>query len=467
MAISRFEEFWGYPEFPNDCDKWLGEVDLYPVPSVAVVAMLQARERFQFIKGKAVAPFTSRGRFGLVPLKYGDISRPDLTNLTDDAVLSRYEALTTSAGASEKLVQHNEKQKSPRREAGSSVHPDSSRRVSDSIHVRSYHRPSWFSSIGVSKKRKRIEAKGLPSFHNWRFITLTFSRVDHDGNQLWSGPLEAYLAGSDRMRRFLHEARKAGIFKKDAKWCWKLEFHADGWPHWHLLIERKSKVKPLQWDHLRKLWGFGIVGIERVNESGFRYNFKYAFKAVALDPEFGDEHRESFVPSWFLDYKGEKIVTVKWTDVDGNECKAKAIKPTTFARVRFWQTSRGFYVGRKLEVKPVKPQKTWTVPVPLRVVMDRNDCTVQVIARKSSGKYIASQTVPISGSLERFWDLVGFDTVNGGAVGLGVFSYVIPCHRIQTNKQTLWQLKPLLQANRLQLRHAFKLQQQGETLQTC
>jgi hypothetical protein len=366
----------------------------------------------------------------------GDAAQP---NPTVSGVMS-------STGGPEKLGLHSrEKQRLQRRGH------DRPRRPSSHIHVRAYYRPSWFSALGVRAKRKRIEAKGLPNFHNWRFITLTIDQT------LFYSPLAAYLAASDHMRRFLYACRKAGLWKNDAKWCWKLEFQRNGWPHWHLLVEKRSKIDYVK---LRELWGLGHTDVERVNEKGFRYNFKYAFKATEVD---GEDGQFQGAPDWFLDYMGQKTVAVPLAD--GSTVDAE--KPVTFARVRFWQTSRGFYTGSKRPAPDRKEQSTWTVPRTVRQILDDHGSTVQVVARHGSGVYQGSMTIRIGHSLEHFWNLVGFDTIHAGAVGLGVKSFVIPTHRITTDPKTSWQLKPLLRKNTLTLRHARILQDRGETLRTC
>jgi hypothetical protein len=50
--------------------------------------------------------------------------------------------------------------------------------------------------------------------------------------------MAAYLLGYDRMRRFLARFREAS--GRRFLWFWKLEFHEDGYAHWHMLIEYES-----------------------------------------------------------------------------------------------------------------------------------------------------------------------------------------------------------------------------------
>jgi len=320
------------------------------------------------------------------------------------------------------------------------------------IHVRKLLRPSWVTGEGVSRKRKLIERKGLPGFQGWRFITLTLSQ------DRFENPLDGYLSASDHMRRFLHECRKRGLWKPSAKWAWKLEFQTNGWPHWHLLVSRKRKFTSADLTLLGKLWGLGRTNVEMVNERDFRYTFKYAFKAVQVGEPDEITDGSNFAPDWFLDHRTTKTVVV-----DGEEIQ----KPATLARVRFWQTCRGFYTGRRVPAKPAKPQETSMVPRSAREVLDQQSRTVLVIARTACGSYKASKVVTVTGNLQDFWNLSAFDIVMGGGVALAPYSYVIPTHRIKTNLLEQWQLKPLIESNKLRLPQAVRLQSRAETLLTC
>jgi hypothetical protein len=305
-----------------------------------------------------------------------------------------------------------------------------------------------------------IEAKGLPDFQDWRFITPTFRRKvgSHGPGPVFDGPLEAYQVGSDHMRRWMAACRKAGLWTGEAKWVWKFEFQSDGWPHWHLLVERKKKFTLDELRLIGKLWGFGRVKTKRVNSRKFRYDFKYAFKSVCQESD--DENLtgiDTMAPAWFLDYIGSKMVPVKWLDSEGVEHSERVEKPVTFARVRFWQTSRGFYTGIPPVPSPKSEQRTWIRPRSVRRFLSDQASTVQVVARRSSGAYLTSQTVRLSCPLKEFWPLVCFDVVEGGACGLGIYSFMIPPHRIQTDQLTKWKLKPLLSRNRLTLPRAIVL----------
>lgn len=332
------------------------------------------------------------------------------------------------------------------------------------LHVRSYTPPNWFTAAGVHRKRKQIEARGLPAFYQWRFITLTL-----DPSKFGECPRTAYLSGKAKLRKFMFLARRSGLWADDAKWCWKLEFTSCGWAHWHLLVGRTAKFSEAEMAKLSELWGLGRVNVEMVRTDDFLYSFKYAFKPVSqvedsYDDTPSDVQDNCSVPNWFLDYVGTQTVKVKGPDgsVSFEE------KPVTFARTRFWQTSKDFYTGQAPTVasNPGEPEKAF-VPHPARVQLERQQTTVQIVARKKSGRYIASAVVGLTCITGKFWDRVGFDAFCGGSVGLAVNSFVVPASIIESKIAQPWHLQPILKQNRLSLHRAAVLQRHRVDLRTC
>jgi hypothetical protein len=328
------------------------------------------------------------------------------------------------------------------------------------IHAREYFAPNWFTTRGVLLKRRQIELKGIPCLKGYRFFTFTLNRDRFDS------PVEGYLAGKDRMRRALAQLRDEGILPQDVSGFWKLEFHKDGWPHWHVLASRTEKMTEPEMRRVEQIWGLGMTSVEMVREDDFLYSFKYAFKPVLSGDEEHDGQQWT-VPQWFLDYTGVKMVTVKWTDADGVEHTAREPKPTTFSRVRFFQTFGNFYTGVKPEAKERKEQKTWSIPLPVRTIAERVQSTVQVISREATGTYRKSAIIILTVAAAKLWHVAAWHAVGGNATFLRVNSAVIPTHVITSNTQPTWKIKELLQDNRLTQRRAEKLQQAGETLQRC
>lgn len=153
---------------------------------------------------------------------------------------------------------------------------------------------NFITPIGVFKKRKQIEARGLPNMANARFITLTLDRAR-------MGDAETgYEVGKRHLRQFIYELRKKlGVTEEQCPHVWKLEFHNDGWAHWHIIFLYRKR---LPFSLVDACWRLGRTNTQRLRPNDFHYLFKYATKAATL-------------PQWVLDQK----------------------------QLRFWQTSKHFY----------------------------------------------------------------------------------------------------------------------------
>lgn len=180
-----------------------------------------------------------------------------------------------------------------------------------------YASESWFTQSGARIKLKRLQQAGLPDFKNWRFFTVTMATRS-------IGPLEAYERGKDRLRRFL--ARLRAAFGRPFKWCWKLEFHDDGYAHWHLLVEYKKRIPQEFLPRVESWWGLGRVNVRRVKAKDIRYVFKYVAKGI-------DE-----VPAWVSNHKG---------------------------RFRVFQASKCFYTKRRVRTAKKEEPRSCIVRVDL------------------------------------------------------------------------------------------------------
>jgi hypothetical protein len=201
----------------------------------------------------------------------------------------------------------------------------------------------------------------------------------------------------------------------------------------------------------------------------FLYSFKYAFKAVTQTEDTDPDSPGGVVaPDWFLDYVSSKLVTVKHTDDDGNTITTRASKPVSFARVRFWQTSKGFYEWAAAAVESErKEQISWGVVLPARYHADSVPCLLQVVARDVGGRYKSSAVVKLSCPAHRFFDLAAWHLIHGAAVGLAIGSYCVPAFIIKQKTVELWKLQKLEKVNRLSLPAAETLRQMGQALLTC
>jgi hypothetical protein len=144
---------------------------------------------------------------------------------------------------------------------------------------------NWYSVEGAFKKFKLLEKKGLPSFKDWRFLTLT---VDND--KFKSGK-SAYEYIKPRLRFFIRRLKQY-LNSNDLQYCWKLEFQQNGYPHWHLLINYKKIISVRD---IYQIWANGYVDIKRIESKNLPYVFKYCAKSL------------DGLPHWFLEYNRPRV----------------------------------------------------------------------------------------------------------------------------------------------------------------
>lgn len=256
--------------------------------------------------------------------------------------------------------------------------------------IKDYQPPNWFSAVGISKKRKQIEAKGIPDMTNARFLTLTLNQM------LFLNELDGYLQGKARMRRFTLKARDLFKDRYDDIWsCWKLEFHTEedsyGWPHWHMGLAVTHKLSHEEMALLSEYWGLGRVNVRRIKGRTLDYFFKYCFKA----PMAG----EAPVPDWFQDH-------IESTD--------KGIK--TFSRVRFWQASPNFYTGIKEKPVEKKEPQTCLFPRTVREQIELWARMVQLTATGPDGTYLKSSVTVLAVEKKHFFTALSCLIIGGAAV---------------------------------------------------
>jgi hypothetical protein len=89
-----------------------------------------------------------------------------------------------------------------------------------------------------------------------RHVTLTIDRKKFsDGEQA-----HEYVTSKKLIAQVIHNLRRTkGITVRD--WSWYLEWHRDGFPHWHLFIDvvTKGKEGMIGGDNLRQYWKIGAV----------------------------------------------------------------------------------------------------------------------------------------------------------------------------------------------------------------
>lgn len=260
---------------------------------------------------------------------------------------------------------------------------------------------SWWHELGRPKMVRRLEARGFPSLFGWLFVTLT---VDPE---LFSGPVEAFERGRDRIRRAVARLRERHHIRR---YFVKFELTEAGWPHWHLGLDCREHIEN---EDLYQAWGFGWTKIKRVKKPrDFRYLFKYVTKDSAGEG----------VPDWVLDYP--KTIRVFQTssgffregekNVPSDDVRERDVKPLTLREKWLVWLKRGVLRGRAVGFfgVPVHLSRTFTeifieqaekgqrpldmyhMPVSQKVILEtviNNGCEYRTEKRNANGPYFYSE----------------------------------------------------------------------------
>jgi hypothetical protein len=171
--------------------------------------------------------------------------------------------------------------------------------------LRPYHPTSWFHPVGIWKVLARLKPR-LPDVGGKLFLTFTINPA------LFADPAGAFEHARDRLRRIFYRLRQGVEWEGkryviDAPYCVKVEFHANGWAHFHVVFLTR---RYLPGGLLNELWGLGRTNVRRITNHKFHYLLKYVTKGGGL-------------PAWVLGR----------------------------SRLRVFQSSRGFYLVQA-EAKP-------------------------------------------------------------------------------------------------------------------
>lgn len=262
-----------------------------------------------------------------------------------------------------------------------------------------------------------IFSKGIPCVKNWRFITLT---TNH-----YAPPEVEYLEGKEQLRRFT--SALFHMFGYKARWCWKMEFHEDGYAHWHMIFDYQKKLTYDQMQDISDAWGLGRVNVKRAYDT--LYLFKYALKGQ--DP-----------PEWFCEYY---------------MVPQDKARPVTMSGVRFFQASMGenrFYTGKPTPPPTVQEAMFCRVPETVSDAMERRKNCVQVVATDSSGQYLKSKLLAV-GDISKFRGEIADALLTGDAV-LVRRGFLLSPYLLEQNikkKHKLCQIKKLHKRNALKVAH--------------
>ena len=146
--------------------------------------------------------------------------------------------------------------------------------------LRPYHPASWFHPVGIWKVLAKLEPR-LPDVGGMLFLTFTFNPA------LFANPSMAFDHGRDRLRRIFFKLRQGvewqgKLYRIDSPYCVKVEFHQNGWAHFHVIFLTR---RFLPGELLTELWGYGRPNVQRIRNHTFRYLLKYVTKGGGL-PEW-------------------------------------------------------------------------------------------------------------------------------------------------------------------------------------
>lgn len=147
-----------------------------------------------------------------------------------------------------------------------------------SIGIMSEHVPvSWFHPRGVHKAVARIEHR-LPDVAGSLFLTLTINPAH------FASPENAFEYARDRIRKMFYGFRRGmkwegKTIRLKCPYLVKVEFHENGWPHFHIIALTKRFLPA---ELLRRKWGLGRTEVKRISTEQFQYLLKYVTKGMEL-----------------------------------------------------------------------------------------------------------------------------------------------------------------------------------------
>ncbi|QYY35272.1 hypothetical protein [Ruficoccus sp. ZRK36] len=177
--------------------------------------------------------------------------------------------------------------------------------------VSPYIPKSWFHPLGIFKVVAALLPR-LPDVSGCLFLTFTV-------NQLYfGGPESAFDYSRARLRKLFYALRK-GVewegkrYRMDAPYCVKVEFHKNGWAHFHVVFLTKRHLPGAL---LNQLWGLGRTNVKRINNKDFQYLLKYVCKGGQI-------------PEWVLNRKSMRIFQSSRGFYKDTPADAKADEPAT------------------------------------------------------------------------------------------------------------------------------------------
>lgn len=155
--------------------------------------------------------------------------------------------------------------------------------------LRAYNPISWFHALGIYRVLARLKPR-LPDVGGCLFLTFTTNPA------LYACPSTAFDHARDRLRRIFYALRKGVEWEGkryviDAPYAVKVEFHKNGWAHFHVIFLSRRYVPG---ELITHLWGLGRTDVRRIKNEKFHYLLKYVTKGGAL-------------PDWVLSRKRLRV----------------------------------------------------------------------------------------------------------------------------------------------------------------
>ncbi|HQY89400.1 MAG TPA: hypothetical protein PK402_12180, partial [Tepidisphaeraceae bacterium] len=162
------------------------------------------------------------------------------------------------------------------------------------IEIRSCGCKNWFCSRCCTSLGLNLRRKLLPIIERWKHPMMLTLTIDP---QLFESPDAAFRFVTDRscIGRTMQHLRRAGVLN-GVHWFAVIEWQANGWPHWHLLVDADR----IPFDVLTAAWnqnwsksaerialgrpGFGSVRFTRPRFKDARHAASYATKYLIKHP---------------------------------------------------------------------------------------------------------------------------------------------------------------------------------------
>ena len=161
------------------------------------------------------------------------------------------------------------------------------------------------------------------------------------------------------------------------------------------------------------------------------------------------------LPQWFLDH-----IMIK---EDGE-------KPETFARVRFWQTSKNFYTSKSVSIPSTSEPRSSFRPRTVREVLEERVSSVLVIARDRLGNYVKSTRVRLAVDWNGFSRFHSWDTEHRAAATLSFRSFFCSYETVKNKlieKYESCKLQQLQAQNKVTLHQALRFRAMRKDRMTC